>query len=663
MTAIGLLVISGAPGLFIPRASPWNQRLSALLVCLGSLTGMIGAGFGMSQPDDSLFLFPWMAARGSLVGIDALSAFFLFPVFIVGSMGSIYGLGYWPSSDHEKNGRKLQLSWGTLMAGMVLLVVSRHAMAFIIGWEFMAISAFFLVSTEDDDDECRKSGIIYFIATHFGTLTLFGLFALWRRVTGSFDFVPLVAGTASIPALNALFFLTLTGFGLKAGIMPLHFWLPGAHANAPSHVSAILSGVMLKMGIYGIVRMLSLLPDPPALWGGLLLAAGAASGILGVAFALAQHDIKRLLAYHSVENIGIITMGLGLAMLGRTYDRPAWTALGMAGCLLHVWNHSLFKSLLFFGAGSVVHGTGTRRIDSLGGLARRMPWTAALFLAGAVAICGLPPLNGFISEFFIYLGLFRTAIEFGQPGTMAFLAVPVLAMTGALAVACFVKVYGAVFLGLPRTGAPSLAHEAPLSMLLPMAVLALLCLVIGLAPGLMLPMLDKATTAWQRFQAPSSGLPSLAGLVPSTALTLVSAGLLAVIAALAVVFRPWRKSSRASGTWDCGYARPGSTMQYTASSFADTLVRIFSWVLKPRTHRPSITGPFPGPSSTNVHVDELILDRSLLPLFRSMRSRFVWFHRFQQGLANQNIILVIAMLLAMMATLVPFRLLIVALFS
>jgi len=663
LTAIGILATSGIPGLFIPRDSRWNQRLSVFLVCLGSLIGIAGASLGMVRPDASLYPFPWMAARGSLVGIDALSDFFLFPIFIVGSMGSIYGLGYWPLSEHSRNGRKLQLFWGTLMAGMSLLVVSRHAMAFLLGWEFMALSAFFLVSTEDDDEECRKSGIIYFIATHFGTLTLFGLFALWRRTTGSFDLVPIQPGSASILALNALFFLTFMGFGLKAGIMPLHFWLPGAHTNAPSHVSAILSGIMLKMGIYGLLRMMSLLPDPPALWGGLLLAAGATSGILGVAFALAQHDIKRLLAYHSVENIGIITMALGLAMLGRSYDRPAWVALGMAGCLLHVWNHSLFKALLFLGAGSVVHSTGTRQIDSLGGLAGRMPWTSAFFLIGAVAICGLPPLNGFISEYFIYLGLFRTALEFGKPETVAFLAAPALAMIGALAVACFVKVYGSTFLGLPRTETPSMAHEAPLSMLLPMAILALLCMIIGLAPALVVPMLAKAMAAWQYAPSAAASAPGLADLVPFTALTVVASSLLAAIAVLAMVVRPWRASNQTAGTWDCGYSRPSARMQYTASSFADTLVHLFSWVLKPRTHRPSIVGAFPGPSSMSGHVDELVLDRTLVPLFQSMRSRFIWFHRFQQGLTNQNVLLVVAMLLALMATLIPFKALLIALFS
>ena len=242
--------------------------------------------------------------------------------------------------------------------------------------------------------------------SHFATLSLFGMFAVMAHVTGSFNFASLANGTTG--QLNTIFVLALLGFGTKAGIMPLHVWLPGAHAQAPSHISAMMSGIVLKMGIYGLVRVLSLFSEIPVQWGELILALGTVSAVLGVAFAVGQHDIKRLLAYHSIENIGIILMGIGLALLGRTYHQPIWVVLGAAGGLLHVWNHALFKSLLFFAAGSVVHATGTREIDSLGGLAKLMPLTSNCFLLGAVAICGLPPLNGFVSELMIYLGLFHT---------------------------------------------------------------------------------------------------------------------------------------------------------------------------------------------------------------------------------------------------------------
>src|SRR5205807_3118219 len=264
------------------------------------------------------------------------------------------------------------------------------------------------VATEDHEESVRAAGWRYLAASHLAALCLFAMFALLRSATGTFNLVA-IPDTLSIPGMaTAIFLLALIGFGLKAGIMPMHVWLPSAHANAPSHVSALLSGLMIKMGIYGLVRICSLLPTPPVWWGSLLLGFGAISGVLGVAFAIGQHDLKRLLAYHSIENIGIIVMGLGLAMLGRSLNRTDWILLGLGGALLHVWNHALFKSLLFLSAGSVVHAAHTREIDRLGGLGKVMPCTAFCFLIGAVAICGLPPLNGFVSELLIYLGLFRS---------------------------------------------------------------------------------------------------------------------------------------------------------------------------------------------------------------------------------------------------------------
>ncbi|MCX7024240.1 MAG: proton-conducting transporter membrane subunit [Spirochaetes bacterium] len=659
--AIVLMATSGIPGLFMPRASAWGQRIATCMVCLGVLAGLTGVGIGFIHPDCTIYILPWQASRGALVGIDALSAFFMVPILVMGGLGSIYGLSYWPQKRKARTAPKLQFFWGTLMAGMSLLVIGKNAMAFLLGWEIMALSAFFLISTEDDRKECRESGLVYMIATHLGTLTLFGLFVLWRYATGSFDLVPMPAAGSSVLVVNLLFFLALVGFGLKAGIMPLHFWLPGAHAAAPSHVSAILSGVMLKMGIYGLVRMLSLLPDPPALWGGLILFLGATSGLLGVVFALAQHDLKRLLAYHSVENIGIILMGLGLAMLGRSYDRPEWILLGMAGCLLHVWNHGLFKSLLFLGAGSIMHGAHTRQIDELGGLARRMPWTATLFLVGAVAICGLPPLNGFISEFLVYVGLFRTFLQPMHAASLAIVAVPALAMIGALAVACFVKVYGTVFLGLPRTQAASRAHESQATMVIPMLVLAISCLTIGFAPGLVAPVLEQAVAAWQFHPASTVDGLALTTLVPLGALGSMVLVLLAASILPALYVWSRRTVRKDVGTWDCGYARPGPRMQYTSSSFAQSLVCLFKSILKPRTHEPDIQGYSPPPSAMASHVDEVVLDRALIPGFQSFRKRLGWFNRFQQGQIQNYIFYILAALLALLATLVPFRALLASL--
>jgi len=483
-----------------------------------------------------------------------------------------------------------------------------------------------------------------------GTLTLFALFTLWHGTTGSYELTPAALGSMSQSARNALFLLALLGFGLKAGMMPLHFWLPGAHANAPSHVSAILSGVVLKMGVYGLVRMLSLFPDPPVGWGGLILLLGVVSGVLGVLFALGQHDLKRLLAYHSVENIGIILMGLGLAMLGRATGRLEWVALGLAGCLLHVWNHAFFKSLLFYCAGSVLHGAGTREIDRLGGLAKSMPWTAGMFLLGAVAICGLPPLNGFVSEFLVYLGLMRGVITHGD-GAGLVLAAPGLAMIGALAVACFVKVYGVVFLGIPRTRAAAMAQEAPLSMLGSMGVLAACCVVIGLAPALTAPVLNAAAACWARgMQGPP---PDIGGLAPLGLIGAISVAVACVTAAVAVAGALRDRKVYKVGTWDCGYARPTARMQYTASSFAQMIVRMFRWFLRPRMHFPRLDEPFPGPSEMHGHVDDAVMDRVLLPAGRVFERWFHWVHRFQQGLTQHYVLYVLTALLVLLCALLP----------
>src|ERR1035437_8753333 len=354
----------------------------------------------------------------------------------------------------------------------------------------MALAAFFSLSAQDDQRPVREVGYVYMVATRLATLCLIAMFAVLFVATGSFDFAasrPIGPGAA-----NAILILAIVGFGLKAGVMPMHVWLPGAHANAPSHVSALMSGVLIKMGIYGLVRVFSLFPHPPLWWGQLVLLFGGVSGVLGVAFAISQHDFKRLLAYHSVENIGIICMGLGVALLGRSLGNGALVALGLGGAMLHVWNHGLFKGLLFLSAGSVLHATHTREIDELGGLAKRMPWTALGFLVGAAAICGLPPLNGFISELLVYLGLFRSAAL--PPGSLwrsAALGAPALALVGALALVCLVKVHGAMFLGDPRSERTAGATESSRLILVPMAVLAGLCFVVGLLPWVVAPILDR----------------------------------------------------------------------------------------------------------------------------------------------------------------------------
>jgi hydrogenase-4 component B len=643
--AIGLCAASGLLGALFPRGTAMAQRLPVALMAAGSVAGlaasMLTLAFGTRR-----YVHPWPVPGGELsLRLDALAAMFLIQIFLIAALGAVYGLGYWADDAHGDTARKLRSFFGLVTAGMALLVVAGNAVLFLVGWEVMALAAFFLVSTEDEDPAVRAAGMVYLFATRIGTLCLFAFFTVLHSVNGSFDLhAPPIAAGSSVA--TALFVLALAGFGLKAGAMPLHVWLPGAHANAPSHVSALMSGVLIKMGIYGLVRFLTWFPAPPPWWGTALLAAGAVSGVVGVLFALAQHDIKRLLAYHSVENIGIILLGLGIGLLGRTWSDDAIFVLGVGGALLHVWNHGLFKALLFLGAGSVVHATGTREIDSLGGLSKRMPYSTAGFVTGAVAICGLPPLNGFVSELLIYLALVRACAH--ASGTLfaagAFGA-PVLAMIGALALACFVKVIGTGFLGEPRSAAAGNAHEAGRAMLAPMAVLAAFCAAIGLAPGLFAPALDAALATFAPPAGASHALAPLASLAPFTTLSAVGVALVLAIG----VGLLWGRRVRAAApatvpTWDCGYAAPTARMQYTSSSFASGLVELFSAVLRPRGQSPSLRGPFPAPARFHSHVPEVVLDHAITPSVRLVARGLVWFRWIQRGAIQLYVLYVLAAL-------------------
>jgi hydrogenase-4 component B len=641
--------VSGVPACLLDIRSARGQWIATAALVLAALLGLGGCGVVLLGGSAAHAAFAWAIPGGEIVlQVDALGAFFLVPVCAMGALASIYGHGYWRQSERPRHGRMLRFFTGILVAGMMLLLLAGDAVSFLVGWEAMALGSFFLIRIEDHLPAARDAGWLYLLATHVGTLALFALFAVLRDVNGSFALVAVPAGTPLVTC-TAVFLLALLAFGLKAGLMPLHVWLPSAHASSPSHISALMSGVVIKMGIYGLVRTCALLPDPPVGWGGLLLVLGAASGILGVAFAIAQHDIKRLLAYHSIENIGIITIGLGLAMVGRSVGRADWVVLGLAGCLLHVWNHGFFKALLFLGAGSVIHAAGTRRIDRMGGLARRMPQTALLFLIGAVAICGLPPLNGFVSEFLIYLGLFRT-LGPGTSWSQAALAVPVLALIGALALACFVKVFGAVFLGTARGPRAADAHESPASMIVPMAALALACAAIGIAPLIVAPILERTVAAWMPGVARQDGLSPL---VPFGWIGAAAAALVLLVAAGSIWARSQSSRGRLFETWACGYVRPSPRIQYTSSSFGQMLVGLFAWILRPHTRHPRIAGSFPHTSRFESHVEDAVLERALVPGWRSVVRRLGWVRLMQQGRVQQYLLYILVAVVVLLLWSVP----------
>mgnify|MGYP001166128824 CR=1 FL=1 len=642
-----LVMLAGIPGIFFRRDSSGGEQTACLLTLTGAITAFTAIIQSLQQGVTQSFTLPWSIPGGSLsLALDPLSACFVLPLLVVVSTGTVYGLRYWPQHANPDNGRKLRLFYGLISGAMILLLIARNSMLFLMAWEVMALSGFFLITTEDHKEEVRRAGFIYLVATHTGTLALFAMFALLGQASGSMDFP--VAGTVTATTSTLIFLLGLFGFGMKAGLMPLHIWLPGAHAAAPSHASALLSGVMIKTGIYGLVRLTSLFAEIPPWWGWTILLLGALSGVLGVALALAQHDIKRLLAYHSVENIGIIALGLGIALLGRSYGLPALVVLGLSGCLLHVANHGLFKSLLFLSAGSVIHAVGSRDIDHYGGLLKRQPWTGAMFLGGAVAISGLPPLNGFVSEWLIYLGAFQPLKQPASALATAALTAPALALIGGLALACFVKVFGIAFLGEPRSTAASQAHEASPLMVAPMAVLLACCAAIGLLPFTLQSLLHDAAADWGNM--PAVKIDAFASL---TWISLCGWLLLALLVMTFLMMR--RRSQNAPrdvGTWGCGYQFPAPRMHYTASSFADFLVNLFRFGLRSEKHGNRVEGLFPGKTKFSCHTPDVVLDRLLIPTFnftgRLFRKLRAWFHNGSMALYLLYVFLTVVVLLAVL---------------
>ncbi|RNC72624.1 MAG: hydrogenase [Desulfuromonadales bacterium] len=651
ITGTLLMGASGLPGLFLKKSPTEGQLCAALLVVLGSLMGLFGAlATILTEQTATYTLASTLPFGPCAIGIDPLSAFFLIPVCIVAACCAVYGTGYWPAAQHPRTAPRLSFFFGLLAASLALLPLARDGVLFLVFWEVMALAAFFALATEDWNREVRDAAKIYLVVTHIGTLALFATFSLLRTGGDSFAFPGAATLDGTGPLATAIFLTALFGCGMKAGMMPLHIWLPGAHASAPSHVSAIMSGIIIKMGIYGLVRILSFYDTVPAWWGIVLLAAGIVSSILGVAFAVGQHDLKRLLAYHSIENIGIIVMGIGVALIGRAIDMPGLVLLGMAGALLHVLNHALFKSLLFLGAGAVIHDAGTREIDRLGGLGRRMPWTAALFLTGAVAICGLPPLNGFVSEYLIYLGFFSGVVSGkGAAVPLLGLAAPALAMVGGLAVLCFVKVFGTVFLGLPRTTEAAACHEPGWAMRGPMVFLAILCAMIGLAPVALPRFLEPALFTWNP-QLAFAG-EGLADAAPLGWVTILGALLVLMALGIGIVIRQRLQAAPrgTTGTWDCGFARPTTRMQYTASSFAEMLVKLFAGVLRPKSHQPEVRSLFPVGGTFASHVPEAVLELVITPLLTAADRRLSLARRLQHGQLHLYILYIFVTLAILLA--------------
>ncbi len=646
LIATAVLIGSGAAGLVAGR-SRWGSRLNTAGTIIGCTIGFVPALRVLAGAPPEALQAAWPVPYGAFyVAIDALSAFFLLPIFGLSALAALYGTEYLAADRETGRIGVAGFFFNLLVASMVFVVIARNAVLFLVAWELMALASFFLVTFEDDQPAVRAAGWVYLVATHLGTTCLLALFVLLGG-GGSLDFNA-VRGTSSSSGL--LFVLAVVGFGTKAGFVPFHVWLPEAHPAAPSHVSAVMSGVMIKTGLYGLIRILTLLGPPPLWWGWLLCAIGLMSGVFGVLFALAQHDLKRLLAYSSVENIGIVALGLGVGELGLSIGSAPLAILGFAGALLHIVNHAIFKGLLFLGVGTVAHATGTREIDHLGGLLKRMPWTAGTFLVGAVAISGLPPLNGFVSEFLIYLGAFRGVVSGDTAVAVPLLGVLAgLALIGGLAAACFTKAFGIVFLGEPRSEEAVRPHECGVAMRVPMLLLAASCVVIGCLAPLVGSVLQPVVECVSGL-APEAITGAVATATqPLAFVSLAAVGLLLLTALLVGVRLQWlsRGSVAETGTWDCGYARPSPRMQYTASSYTQPLTALFRPILQSREQLVLPEDLFPSDASLHTETPD-VFARLYAPVFAAVGRGLSALRWLQHGQVQLYVLYIAVTLVALL---------------
>lgn len=608
-------------------------RVWLALILTASVAGLIAAISTLTVGADWEWRSPFQIGGEAMhLRLDGVSALFLALLSFIGGITAIYAHEYWSEREYPASAPRGRAWWSGIVLSMGFVLVCSNGLHFLIAWEIFTICGYFLITLDDTQREVRNAGWLYLAASHAGMVCLFAFFGALAARSGSWDLGPMRERAALAP----LFWMALAGFGVKTGFFPLHVWLPSAHANAPSHVSAILSGVAIKMGIYGLVRFSGWLPTPRAA-GWVIIGVGAISALFGIAFALAQNDFKRLLAYSSVENIGIILVGLGAAILAASYNGASWGQLALAGALWHVWNHGAFKSLLFFSAGSTLHATGTREMTRLGGLWRLMPATTGLFAIGALAVCGLPPLNGFVSEWLVYLALFESASTHGIAAWGAIPAAILLGATGAIALATFVKAGAIVFLGAPRTKAAEHAHESGPLMVGSMAAGALMCLCIGLAPILLWPAISRATGSWRSIWPNAAAPASLA--------TLGSLHLSLAFIFLGGAAWLWRKASinglQRAFTWDCGYAKPRATMQYTSGSFAGIAGGWFNWLLRPQRAFKRPRGPLPQNARRVERVPETVLERGIGPLAGWIMEASNVARRLQHGRLQSYILYVV----------------------
>jgi len=661
LLGLAVLALGGSAALVLTGRPGASLAVGTASGAAGSALGLVASVRALWLGAPPVLVLPWSEPLAAIrLGLDPLSAFFLVPVFAVSLVTALFGASYLPGWLGARRRGGYLFLFNFLVASMALVLAARQAVLFLVAWEVMAASSFLLVTFDHGDAEVRRAGFTYLVASHLGTLCLLALFLLLGREAGALDFgsFATLRDRTALPA-GFLFALALAGFGTKAGLVPLHVWLPEAHPAAPSPISALLSAVMIKTGVYGVLRVLGFLPPAPATWGVLLAALGAVGALAAIALALGQRDVKRALAYSSVENVGLVFLGLGVGLAAAAEGSHAAAALSFAGALLHLWNHSLMKGLAFLGAGALAHAAHTRDLDRMGGLLYRLPATGTLFLAGAAALAALPPLNGFVSEWLLYMGLLEAArAEPGSAMLAGFLGVAVLAAIGAVAAAAFARLAGLALLGSPRSPSAAAAREPGPGAWAPLLLLALGCAGAALFPAQLLGLAGPAI-------AQVAGLPEprVAALLQPTAAALAGPMRIAVMALaaallLSVALRRQRLAHHApaaSETWGCGYARPTARMQYTGASFAQFLLESAPRLLAPRGRVVPPRGPFPARASLDLAREDPARRLLFAPLFQAAEVRLSALRRFQAGRLHLQLLYTVLTLVALVLYLATYR--------
>lgn len=631
---LAFFIISFAGILLIPFLNvKWKGIISFVAVLLNALiTGYFAVNSLMGEVFS--IQLPGSIVTGEIpVRIDALSGWFMLIINFVFITGTLYGLFYMKAYKAQKNNITLHfISLILAHAALLSICAIQNSFAFLIAWEIMAISAFLLIIFEHEKIATLRAGINYLIQAHFSIVFLMIGFMWVAHKTGSYDFNAIATYSASLPgpASLMLYGCFFVAFAIKAGFVPFHTWLPYAHPASPAHVSGMMSGVIIKIGIFGILRMLLVVKTDYYTLGFIILTISVISGLYGVMLAILQHNLKKLLAYHSIENIGIIGIGIGIGCIGLGSENQVLVTLGFAGALLHTLNHALFKSLLFYAAGNVYQAAHTLDIEKLGGIIKKMPQTAGLFLISAIAICGIPPFNGFISEFIIYTGLYSWL---GNATLISLLAIvfsmAALVLIGGLAILCFTKAFGVVFLGTARHKLPESCQEVPPGQLFPLYLITLLIVLIGLFPQYFIQLINQPVNLYaignviteNPFQGVAFDL-----LQP---LSISMWGFLILIFALFAIRKFVMSRSRiiAGPTWGCGYEKPSSKLQYTAGSFVRTYSKLFHVFLSADKSEKDVSGIFPTAGKFVTHpydkLEKWLIDKPL-KLNKTFMSRFLF---------------------------------------